>query len=244
MRKIALAAASSMLALLSVTPLSAQTLPLDKRVDRIEKELKAVQRKVFPGGAPIEPTVTAPQAPTVVPGTPASTPLSDLLSRVDALESQLTMLTGQVEQNTYKLKQLQEDFANYKAAHETPEPADAADAGASSPALAAAPAPAPAKPTPAPAAPKPAAAAPKPDAAAPAASDARKTAVAAVEKPDTGDAAGDSYTYGFRLWDAKFYPEAEAQLKSTVDKYGTTPIGSRAANFVWPKAALKPSINQ
>ena len=63
------------------------------------------------------------------------------------------------------------------------------------------------------------------------ASDARKTAVAAIERPDTGDAANDAYTYGFRLWDAKFYPEAQAQLKATVDKYGDSSVGSRAQNL-------------
>src|SRR3546814_2191723 len=47
----------------------------------------------------------------------------------------------------------------------------------------------------------------------------RKAAVAAVERPDTGDAAEDAYIYGYRLWEAKFYPEAEAQLKSVVEKY-------------------------
>ena len=57
-------------------------------------------------------------------------------------------------------------------------------------------------------------------------------AVAAVERPDTGDAAMDAYTYGFRLWDAKFYPEAQGQLKATVDKYGTASVASRAANLL------------
>ncbi len=47
-----------------------------------------------------------------------------------------------------------------------------------------------------------------------------------------GDAAGDAYSYGFRLWDAKFYPEAQAQLKATVDKYGDGSVGSRAANLL------------
>ena len=61
---------------------------------------------------------------------------------------------------------------------------------------------------------------------------ARTQAVAAVERPDTGNAALDSYTYGFRLWDAKYYPEAQVQLQSTVDQYGSTNIGSRAANLL------------
>ncbi|HKT75705.1 MAG TPA: tetratricopeptide repeat protein, partial [Sphingobium sp.] len=63
-------------------------------------------------------------------------------------------------------------------------------------------------------------------------SEARKTAVAAIERPSTGDAAADAYSYGYRLWDAKFYPEAQAQLKATVDKFGTTSVASRAANLL------------
>ncbi|MGB3929865.1 MAG: tetratricopeptide repeat protein, partial [Sphingobium sp.] len=71
----------------------------------------------------------------------------------------------------------------------------------------------------------------KPAAPAPA-SEERKTAVAAIERPSTGDAANDAYTYGFRLWDAKFYPEAQAQLKATVDKYGASPVASKAQNLL------------
>lgn len=211
-------------------PVLAQS--VDVRVDRLEKEMRAVQRKVFPAGAPIEAEITRPATPAPTVGTPASTPVSDLMARVTALESQLAALTGATEENAYKLKQLEENFNRYKAETEprllAPDPA---------PAPAAAPAPFTTAPTPAPAAPKPAAAkpapakpAPTPAAAAP--SDARKTAVAAIERPDTGDAASDAYTYGFRLWDAKFYPEAQAQLKATVDKYGDSSIASRANNLL------------
>ena len=36
---------------------------------------------------------------------------------------------------------------------------------------------------------------------------------------ETGDAGEDEYTYGFKLWEAKFYPEAEQQLKLFVTNY-------------------------
>lgn len=189
------------------------------RVDRLEKEMKAVQRKVFPGGTPIEPDITRAPAPVVTTGTPASTPVSDLIARVDALEGQLASLTGQVEQNSFKLKQLEDAFAKYKAdtdAKLTPAsepPAVAPTQGTT------------AKPTTA----KPAT---TPPVATPAATAARKTAVAAIELPDTGDFAMDAYTYGYRLWDAKFYPEAQTQLKATLDKFGTSSIASRTANLL------------
>src|SRR3546814_15128458 len=60
----------------------------------------------------------------------------------------------------------------------------------------------------------------------------RKAAVAAVERPDTGDAAEDAYIYGYRLWEAKFYPEAEAQLKSVVEKYSSHRRASFAQNLL------------
>ena len=51
---------------------------------------------------------------------------------------------------------------------------------------------------------------------------ARKAAVAAVDIPATGDAEEDDYTYGFRLYSAKLYPEAQAKLKAFVAKYPVT----------------------
>ncbi|MDT7536374.1 hypothetical protein OVY48_23560 [Sphingobium sp. SA2] len=212
---------SAPLLLALAPPVSAQT--VEGRVDRLEKEMRAVQRKVFPAGTPIEAQITRPTAPTIAPGSPSSSPISDLTARVGALESQLSSITGQVEENSFKLKQLEEAFNRYKAdtdARLTPAEAPVAVRPTVSAPVAADPAPVAAKPT----APKPAAAAP--------ASEERKTAVAAIERPDTGDAAQDAYTYGYRLWDAKFYPEAQAQLKATVDKYGTASVASRAANLL------------
>lgn len=85
--------------------------PIDRRVGRLEGEMRAVQRKVFPGGDPkfFEPEVatTAPP-PAVVTGTPASQPLNDLSDRVGELEKQLRTLTGQVEANQFRVKQIED----------------------------------------------------------------------------------------------------------------------------------------
>jgi TolA-binding protein len=201
---------------------------VEGRVDRLEKEMRAVQRKVFPAGTPLEAEITRPATPTVTPGTPSGTPISDLTARVGALESQLAAITGQTEENSYKLRQLEEAFNRYKA--DTDARLSQAEA-APRPSVSA---PVAVDPAPAPVAAKPAAAkpaAPKPAAPAPA-SDERKAAVAAIERPSTSDAASDAYNYGFRLWDAKFYPEAQAQLKATVDKYGSSSVASKAQNLL------------
>lgn len=47
----------------------------------------------------------------------------------------------------------------------------------------------------------------------------RLAAVRAILKPQTQDPGDDEYSYGFRLWEAKFYPEAQQQLKLMIDKY-------------------------
>ena len=61
---------------------------------------------------------------------------------------------------------------------------------------------------------------------------ARIAAVQAIAKPTTGDAGDDEYSYGFRLWDAKFYPEAQQQLKLMIDKYPRHPRISFARNLL------------
>jgi TolA-binding protein len=57
----------------------------------------------------------------------------------------------------------------------------------------------------------------KPVAAKPSA--ARTAAVEKIQKPSTGDAFEDGYSYGHRLWEAKFFPEAQIQLEDTVKKH-------------------------
>ena len=89
---------------------------VERRVDRLEQEMRAVQRRVFPGanvpyvGPEIEEQVRAPEQQ----GTAASSAVSDLTARVDALESQLAQLTGQVEQNGNRLRQLETAFASLR----------------------------------------------------------------------------------------------------------------------------------
>ena len=51
-------------------------------------------------------------------------------------------------------------------------------------------------------------------------------------KPDTGDAAEDGYTYGYRLWTAKLYPEAATALKPVADKYPKHRRASFAQNLL------------
>jgi TolA-binding protein len=201
-------------------PAAAQDTADEARLRKIEAEVRALQRKVFPGGdgrffepqiAPgTQPANDGGQVMGVIP--PATTAVTDILVRLDALEAQLQTLTARSEEQANTLSQLEMRLAALEAvpAPAGPPPIDrtSAPASAAAPAnLAAASAPAPAAATPAPA---PAAAAPSPE---------RLAAVQAITKPQTGDAGDDEYSYGFRLWNAGFYPEARQQLTRFVEQY-------------------------
>src|SRR3546814_3429654 len=81
MRLKALLLALAAPGLLTSLPSAAQSLDdMDERVDRLEGQMRAVQRKVFPGGNEnyFKPEITAPETRPGAPGVPASNPLSDL----------------------------------------------------------------------------------------------------------------------------------------------------------------------
>ncbi|MFM5884280.1 MAG: tetratricopeptide repeat protein [Novosphingobium sp.] len=230
------------LVLALAAPAMAQTAPatVDTRLRAVEAEVKALQRTVFPGGDGkyFAPQVQPGQTTAPAAGTPASTPVSDLLARMDAVESQMARLTAQGEENANRLAKLEAKLA-----------AGAGDAAAASPATAAATTPAAtgtengattntnlAAMTGGVAAPKPAATTPaaatKPAAKPAAAASSRVAAVKAIQKPATSDAGDDEYSYGYRLFDAKFYPEAQQQLKMFLQKYPKHARVSYARNLL------------
>jgi TolA-binding protein len=217
--------------LASVFAAPAQAQDADARLRRLEAEVRAIKRDI---GAD---RTVAPQAvpvtSTTVPGAPASTPMSDLLTRVDALEGQLTRLTSQNEEAGNRIRQLETRLATAEAAmrpapaSDPAAPASAAfvtDGSAPSSNLAAMSSPA------ATVRPVAAVTAAKPTASGPSAQ--RLAAVRAVVKPQSSDPGDDEYSYGYRLWDAKLYPEAEQQLKLFLDKYPRHPRVSYARNLM------------
>ena len=213
----------------------------DTRLRKIEAEVRALQRKVFPGGdgKMFEPQIAAgsPQGSTAQPTIgvipPATTPVTDILVRLDALEAQLQALTARSEEQAYTLAQLELRLAALEggtapiaaapvgtpaagrvaATTTTPPPAMTASAPAAvapRPAAPAATRPATATPAPAPAPTSTLASAPSAE---------RLAAVQAIAKPQTADPGDDEYSYGFRLWSAQLYPEARQQLTKFVEQY-------------------------
>ncbi len=226
MRRLTFAAL--LLASAATGPAIAQSDSLNLRVGKLEKEMTTVQRKVFPNGVAIEPELGN-GAPAIAAGNPASSPITDLNARVDALETQLQTLTGQVETDGNRVQKLEEALKVYDArlkALEGSGPVVAADvAGNARPDVEAVTV----KPPPTIA--KPVSATPKP--ASPTKVDlGRKAAIEAVEIPATGDATEDSYTYAFRLWTAKLYPEAQMKLKEFIAKYPAHKRASYAQNLL------------
>lgn len=227
-------------------PVVAQTAPKattqvdpEMRLRRIEAEIRAVQRKVFPEGVgkTFVPEIAAGQTVTTPTGTPAAPAVSDLLARMDAVEGQLARLTAQVEEGQNRAAKLDERLARLEAAAAPPPVETVAPQPAEAGSTAATPAPAPkpvaAAPTPKPAAAAPVAAAPAKPAAKPATPSATRLAgVQAIEKPATADAGADEYMYGFRLWEAKFYPEAQQQLQIFVDRYPKHKLISQGRNLL------------
>lgn len=223
-----------------LTPVAASAQSnVEGRVGKLESEMRAVQRKVFPGGAGqyLQPEITRPDTPQAIGGVPATSAVADLTSRVTALESQMASMTDQIEQNGYKVRQLQDAFDAYKRSTDAK-----LKTLASAPALAEAPASTPLGDDDAAAS----ATSPKPtrtpaktptststSTAVAAAGDTAPSANAAkVDKPSTGDAPEDEYLYGYRLWAAKQYPQAEAQLKKVVATYPKHRRASYAQNLL------------
>ncbi|HWK35982.1 tetratricopeptide repeat protein [Sphingomonas sp.] len=224
--RIVLAATMIVATLGFCAPAQAQS-GVEGRVTRLESEMRAVQRKVFPGGASatVEPQITAPAVVADRPGTPAGGAITDLTARVSALETNIRSVTGQVEQAGYRLRQLEDAFAAYKTATDARlkalEGGEAAIVAGDTSSSGTAPPPV---------------SATRPTQGTPAASSrpdpARAAAIKGVERPDTGDEAEDAYTYGFRLWQAKLYPEAEKELKAVADKYPKHRRASFAQNLL------------
>ena len=185
----------------------------ERRIERLEQQLRAVQRKVFPGGAEIAPEIEPQSAPGGDTGVPASSAVADLTARLDSLEGQLREMTGQVEQNSNRLRQMENAIAQLRdsmsgrldALERAGAPADEPERPATS---------SPQRPRPA------AAVSPSdPPAAGPAAS-------ASAE-----GAAEEAYNAGFRMWEAKRYADAQQALEAAAKRYPKSKWASWASNL-------------
>jgi TolA-binding protein len=189
-------------------PAAAQNEPrLDRRIERLEGEMRAVQRKVFPGGrqAIVAPEIGPAAAPIPAPGIPAGSAVADLTARVDALEGALARLTGQAEENGNRLRQLEASYTSLRAdfdARATAAPQVAAAQSQSAPGR-------------------------------PVQTPADQTAVLeaeAVIDEDAGDPE-QAYLAGFKLWEQKRFADARQALDTMAKRYPQHPKASWARNL-------------
>jgi TolA-binding protein len=221
----AILAAMALGGLLAATPAAAQD--DQARLRKLEDQVRALQRKVFPGPdgkffAPEVDTSNPQSAPPQPVGTPAETPLTDVLGRLDSIEAQLSRLTARSEVNENAISMLEDRLDKLEAAGgATVGAAPAQPTGAIEVPDTGAPAVAVKTPARAEAPAKPAG----PSAA-------RIARVEAIVKPETGNPGDDEYSYGFRLWDAGLYPEAQQQLKLYIARYPDDPKISYGRNLL------------
>jgi TolA-binding protein len=193
----------------SAGPALAQNEQVDRRVGKLEQEMRAVQRKVFPGGAGaiLEPEIRAQTQAQTIGGAPAGSAVSDLTARVDALEAQLARITGEAEQNSFRVRQLEDSLASFRTSMQGRfaelESARAAQAAAPAEQPRAAPA-------------------VQQTAAAPATAEAR---------PAAADAGEEAYLAGFRLWEQGKFTQAQSALEGMAKKFPKHMRASYARNL-------------
>ena len=179
---------------------------IDRRVGRLEQDMRAVQRRVFPDGVPnvvepeLQPRTTGPTRPLGE----TTDAISTLSSRIEALEAQLARVTGQVEENGYRLGQLEEQVRQLRS--DLTGRIDRLE-------RAAAPPPVP-QPTVEPVE--------EPVATAPGTTPAGSRPLDPVQ---------DAYNRGFRLWETRRYAEAATVLTEVADRNPRSPWASWARNL-------------
>ena len=174
----------------------------EQRINRLEQQLRAVQRRVFPNGTQqfVEPEIPA-EVQAAMGGAPRGSAITSLSDRLDALEGQVRALTGQIEEQGNRNRQIDEQLTRLRADL-------AAQQAVAAERAAAAVAPAPRQ--------------PERTAAAPA------RAPAAADTPDDAE---DAYNAGYRLWDQRRYGEAQAALERAATRFPNSRWNSWARNM-------------
>jgi TolA-binding protein len=182
----------------------------EQRIERLEQQLRAVQRRVFPGGQipQVEPEIGAQPQPGAAARPTGGSAVADLNARVDSLEARIAALTGAVEENSNRTREMEAALASFRqdaaarlARLETPQAAAPTQVVAAQPAPVQVAAAEPAAPDPAPAA------------------------------SGSGDPAEEAYNAGFRLWQAGRYEEAQVALQQVAQRYPRSRWASWASNL-------------
>ena len=198
--------------LIATTPLAVaqarEPVTPEQRINRLERQVRQVQRQVFPKGQPAD-TAGFSDAPAAT-----QEAVSTLTSRIDAIERQMTELLRTSEESTHRLSVMEADLARLRADNDARFKAIEGGPGAAGPATEPAtdlPAPAPATP---PLAPR-----TRPRASAPAPAPAAVVTPVPATAADFTAAGEAAYIAGFDLWTAKQYDAAITQLRAMTAAY-------------------------
>jgi TolA-binding protein len=225
----AVAASAALVSLLPTSAALAQRQPPspEQRIQRLERQVDEMQRRVFPKGRPAD---TAGYSDD-----PAATQSSviTLNQRLDALERQMTDLLRQSEENSNHMRSLEAGIGQLKSDQDqriqaleqrmtAAETAPATAAPSGEPMV-----------TTNPPKPKPAATPPKTTTLPTATGDASPAATPGTDvTAATTDPGEDAYSEGFHLWEAGKYDEAISTLKSFVAAYPKHKRVSYANNLI------------
>jgi TolA-binding protein len=200
------------LAALTMSPAVAQKRPTpEQRIDRLEKQTRQLQKRVFPKGQPADTAGFSDE--------PAATQdsVSALNSRLDAVERQMAEILRQAEENGNRVGVLEADLARLRA--ESDQRIRALESGGDTGATAAPPAEADQSEAPPPR--------PRPKVE-------TNDEEPAVAPAVTGDADADAeaaYDAGYRLWTAGKYDAAIKSLQAMAKKYPNHRRASWAYNL-------------
>lgn len=180
--------------------------PVDRRVDRLEQEMRAVQRRVFPGGRAqtIEPEIR-PEVDVIQPSATGDA-LGNLVERVNSLEAQLRTLTGQVEEQGNSTRQMEREMERLRS--DLQARIDRLEQQARPAEPAGAPPEGPEQPEAEPAEPQ-----------------------TTATDTDATDAAEAAYNAGYRLWTAGDFAAAATALEAVGTRYPSSRWASWARNL-------------
>lgn len=221
----ALAAAAAVLAPSSSAVAQRQQPSPEQRIERLERQVDEVQRRIFPKGRPA--------ATAGFPDDPAATQSSviSLSQRLDALERQMSDLLRQSEESANRQRNIENALTQLRTDQEQRISAlEQRIAAATVAPATTAPDAAPPASAPATTKPKPSASTPKTTASAtPPQGSPAPAGAAAVPASDPAE---DAYTEGFRLWEAGQYDDAINSLRAFVSAYPKHRRTSFANNLI------------
>jgi len=206
--KSALRLTVSALALLGIglTPALAQRNPTpDQRLDRLERQVRQVQKQVFPKGQPADTALFSDE--------PAATATSvrTLDDRLNSLERQLADILRQSEENGHRVAQMESDVARMRADSDQRLQAlerAGASAAATTETAEAEPAATEAPPP-----------APKPKVEKAEANSTKPGAIPTINVAPASDPAEAAYDEGYQLWMNKKYDQAVTSLRAMASSF-------------------------